>query len=150
MIPRNQHCCVVEVAGCGILIKGASGTGKTSLALGILEQAGQDGLAAFMVADDQAMLWNSGSGLEASVPEKIAGIVEIRGFGISSCRYKPSTMIGLVVSIVDDGKIKRMPEPKTARMGDFDLPLVEVPRCHEQASRRIVFAWLKQNLNEVT
>jgi serine kinase of HPr protein (carbohydrate metabolism regulator) len=138
----NQHCCVIEIAGKGILIEGDAGTGKTSLALGLLEYAQRNGLNCALVSDDQAILRAENGVLKAQVPSAIAGMVEIRGFGIARTRIKNQTIINLVVRIIEDINIERMPPDRCTRIMDMELPLLEVPRRHECAAVRIVAAWL--------
>ena len=56
MTASNHHACALEIHGTGILIKGSSGSGKTSLMLGLLERAKLENLNAAMIADDQVLL----------------------------------------------------------------------------------------------
>ena len=78
----THHCCIIEINNQGIMIEGKAGSGKTSLAFGLLERAEQLGLKAFWIADDQAHLETNDGCLVARVPETLAGKVELRGFGI--------------------------------------------------------------------
>ena len=140
--PGNYHCCVVEIAGLGILIEGPSGSGKTSLALGLLERAEVKGIPGFLVADDQALLESKNGELVASVPGALAGKAEIRGFGISLRAYRESTAVHLVVELVEDELVERMPEQITRPYRGMELPYTQVPIRHEAAAARIVFAHL--------
>ena len=140
---HNHHCCVIDIAGSGIMIEGRSGSGKTSLALGLLERAAVRRIEAFHVADDQAMLSTGDGGLIASTPQNLAGKVEIRGFGVSELPYRQCAVVNLVVRMVDDELIERMPEPKSCSILGLKIPVIDVPIQHEEAAARIVFAVLK-------
>ena len=52
MSRTNHHCNVLLISDCGILIEGESGSGKTSLTLGLLEKACALGIPAKLVSDD--------------------------------------------------------------------------------------------------
>ncbi|MBY5934492.1 HPr kinase/phosphatase C-terminal domain-containing protein [Tateyamaria omphalii] len=70
------HASAVAVDGRGILIRGASGSGKSSLALQLM------GLGATLISDDQTELTENAGGVRLSAPATIKGQVEARGLGI--------------------------------------------------------------------
>jgi len=146
MTRTNCHCCVVEIAGIGIMIRGSSGSGKTSLALGLVDSLSASGHEAILVTDDQALLEAHGTALIAHAPGSIAGKAELHGFGIIDVKHKDSTSIGLVVNLVDQTDIERMPEEKHVSLNGIRLKSVDVPIRHEQQSLRIVRALLFKNL----
>lgn len=151
---RLCHCCVLDAGGFGVLIKGASGSGKTSLMLGLIDRLNQIVFTpgnnmleqkAVMVADDQALLSRHGDTLVAWVPKTLAGLVELYGFGIVKRPYLAQTQIGLIVQLVTDSEIDRMPAAKSHGLHGVQLPLIKVPARHEAQSVRIIIAWLEQN-----
>jgi serine kinase of HPr protein (carbohydrate metabolism regulator) len=144
MPPANYHCCVVEIAGTGVLISGKSGSGKSSLALGLLEAFSRSGESAFLVCDDQALLQVEDGKLVAHAPKAIAGKIELRGYGIVQMDHKQSARIGLVVKLVDRKDLVRMPEESQVILQDVKLASIDVPICHEQQSVRIVRAKLNE------
>lgn len=141
----NHHCSVLAIDGAGILIEGAPGSGKTSLALGLVDTARARGLKAALVCDDQAMLANRDGRLVASAPGAIAGLAELRGYGITRVDHLASCEIGVVARLIGDEDLARMPEAKRITLLDVELPLLELPRRHEQQAGRIVLAWLADN-----
>lgn len=147
MACQTHHACALQINTTGILIKGISGSGKTSLMLGLLERAKQNKIAAHIIADDQVILKSCDTILHASVPQTIKGLVEIRGYGIAKYPNKENTKLALVIQLVDDERVQRMPEQKSILLENVNLPLVEVPMRHESQAVRIVFAWLMQNTN---
>jgi HPr kinase/phosphorylase len=67
------HASVVAVDGAGVLILGASGAGKSGLALRMIA------LGALLVSDDQVLLERCGDVLVARAPETLSGLIEARG-----------------------------------------------------------------------
>jgi hypothetical protein len=55
---------------------------------------------------------------------------------------KPGCIVRLVVRLVPDETVDRMPEPAHTSLFDVDLPLVKLPERHEAQSIRIVLASL--------
>ncbi len=141
----NRHCCVVEVGGTGILIEGASGSGKTSLALGLLEHAKLNGIPSAFICDDQAILRVQDGKLIAQAPEAISGKVEVRGYGITTLENQIETAVDLVVEMVADQEVDRMPDHQFTIMEGVQLPSLKVPVRHEAGARRIIMAWLSDH-----
>ena len=54
--PATIHACALVIGETGVLIRGASGAGKSSLVLALLEAAAAKGLFARLVADDRVAL----------------------------------------------------------------------------------------------
>ncbi len=140
--PVNRHCCVVEIGGAGVMIEGHSGSGKTSLAFGLVDAAARRGIAANFVADDQALIGRQGGRAIASAPDTIAGLAEVHGHGIVRVAHQPSCSISLVARLVPDEALDRMPAKKTTTLLDIEVPLVEVPVRHEAQAVRIILASL--------
>ncbi|MGI9351551.1 MAG: HPr kinase/phosphorylase [Rhizobiaceae bacterium] len=142
---KNHHCNVLTVSGCGILIEGPSGSGKSSLTFGLLEKSSKAELENAFVCDDQAMLVNESGTLIASAPVMTGGKIELRGYGIIDHPHLESCSISLVARMVGEGQVPRMPHLESTELFGVELPLIKIPMRHEQASVRIVFAWLKDN-----
>ncbi|MFO1209558.1 MAG: serine kinase [Amaricoccus sp.] len=98
------HGSAVAFAGRGILILGASGAGKSQLALGLI------GRGAALVADDRVVLTRRGAALVATAPAAIAGLVEARGLGILRLPAVPEAPLALVLDL-DRPAAARMPQP---------------------------------------
>lgn len=142
MTGQSIHACAVDIAGSGVLIEGPAGSGKTSLAFGLVEQARLRGLEAAIVADDRTVLARSGENLVASPAPAIAGLAEIRGHGVVRIDHRPQTVLRLAVRLVDDSEVERMPEQAAATIDGVVLPLVLAPIRHEAGAVRIVLAAL--------
>ncbi|WP_342104792.1 aldolase [Methylobacterium sp. SI9] len=119
-ITLHGACCVL--GGAGILIRGESGSGKSSLAL--LLAAAADGA---FVADDRIVCAVAGGDVVARPHAALAGRVEVRGQGILSVAdlgvpVRPETILNLVVDLVDVSP--RLPKPP----GPADLLGFQLPR----------------------
>ena len=145
MALKNYHACALEINKVGMLIKGRSGSGKTSLMMGLLERANQEKLNAFFISDDQVYLCNKDDRLEVLVPETIAGLIEIHGYGVISQPHRETSIVNLVIELIDDQEILRMPTKQSYHYEGLDLPLIQVPERHENQAVRIIFAWLSEN-----
>ncbi len=79
----------VSVAGRAILIEGASGTGKSSLALALIDRG------ATLVGDDGTALSVRDGQLWAAPPRHTAGLMEVRNLGIvpMPCTEAPAALI---------------------------------------------------------
>ena len=105
------HHATALVLGChGVLLRGASGSGKSMLALELLALARRKGHWAALVGDDRVSLVASRSGLVASAAPVLAGQIELRGRGIEREQAEPQALIRLVVDLVPPGDMERMPE----------------------------------------
>ena len=71
-----MHATCVAVGPHAALIRGASGRGKSGLALQLLA------MGAVLVSDDRTRLWRAGDALMADAPDTIRGRIEARGVGI--------------------------------------------------------------------
>ncbi|KAJ04609.1 HPr kinase/phosphorylase [Sulfitobacter mediterraneus] len=114
-LTETLHATSVSVEGHAVLILGASGTGKSALALQLIA------LGAELVADDRTIITRNSKTLRASVPEAIAGQIEARGVGILGVPHAASSQ---VVLAVDMGRqsAKRLPEPETIDVLGIALP----------------------------
>lgn len=99
------HATTVAIDGRGVTIVGASGSGKSSLALRLIA------LGAVLVADDRTVVTLRNGRLIASAPKPIAGLIEARGVGLLHAPLAPATPLGLVVDL-DAPAAPRLPEPQ--------------------------------------
>jgi HPr kinase/phosphorylase len=102
------HASCVAVDGVGVLIRGPSGSGKSDLALRLIDAG------AVLVCDDYCELSAVAGRLIARAPEAISGQLEVRGFGIVRLRHLPSAPISLVIDLITDAAIERLPDEADA------------------------------------
>jgi serine kinase of HPr protein (carbohydrate metabolism regulator) len=87
----------------GLLIIGQSGSGKSDLSLRLIDAGGT------LISDDYTILTSDDTqSLYASPPNKIAGLLEIRGIGIVTVPYLEKHKIDCVIELVTE--YPRLPE----------------------------------------
>jgi HPr kinase/phosphorylase len=95
------HASAVLVGARAVLIRGPSASGKSRLALELLEAARTGSLRfARLVADDRVHLQAVSGRLLARPPEALAGLIEVRGVGLLRVVHEPCAVIGIVVDLV--------------------------------------------------
>jgi serine kinase of HPr protein (carbohydrate metabolism regulator) len=125
----NVHGTGIVLGETGVMVRGPSGSGKSLLALQLLDAWGDRGLKAFLVADDRLDLEAVGGALFMAAPAAIAGLIELRGRGIVSRPFVARARLDLVVDLVD--ALERMPEESalSAQILGFRLPRCPAPRA---------------------
>jgi HPr kinase/phosphorylase len=113
---KTIHATCVAIGQRGVLLRGDSGSGKSDLALRLIEEG------AMLVADDQVVVTVRDGELEASPPQALAGLIEVRGFGIVRLPYRAPVLLALVVTLVDRRDVPRMPEPDVTEIAGIALP----------------------------
>lgn len=133
-LPRvTAHATCVVLGEAGVLIRGASGAGKSSLALALLERARLAGRFAALVADDRVRLERHHDRLVARPHPRLAGLIEVRSLGIRQaadlgCEALGACVARLAVDLVEANP--RLPEATAgpARILGLDLPRLVVDR----------------------
>lgn len=87
----------------GVLIEGPSGSGKSSLALELIA------LGATLVADDRTRLARRDGWPWLFAPERLAGVIEARGFGLITLPHRAAAPLRLVVDLAA-AETARLPE----------------------------------------
>ena len=104
------HASAVLVGAKAVLIRGPSGSGKSRLALALLQaaQAGRLPLAR-LVTDDRAQVEAVNGRLLVRPPPAIAGLLELPGSGIHRVQAEPVAAVGWVVDLAAEDAA-RLPE----------------------------------------
>ncbi len=105
----SLHASCAARDGAGVLLLGEPGAGKSDLLLRLIDRGFT------LVADDRVRI----EGREASAPEALAGLLEVRGLGLLRLPFAASARLALVVRLA---RGERLPLP--ARYDDLDLPMV--------------------------
>lgn len=133
ILSETIHATGVAVGGRAVLIIGPSGSGKSDLALRLIDR----GFA--LISDDQTILTRDGRRLIASAPATIAGKLEIRGLGIVELQPAGEQPVALLVELA--GAIERIPEPGRQRMLlGVEVPLVAIDPTTASAAAKVVMA----------
>jgi HPr kinase/phosphorylase len=122
------HGTCVALNGRAVLLTGASGQGKSGLALQLMAFGCQ------LVADDRTILTVNDGKLIASCPPAIAGQIEARFVGILCAEPVPDAELVLVVDM-DRTEEVRLPEPRSFCVLNVSLPLLHnVRQAHFPAA----------------
>ncbi|HET6940731.1 MAG TPA: HPr kinase/phosphatase C-terminal domain-containing protein [Sphingomicrobium sp.] len=127
------HASTVARDGRAVLISGPSGSGKSDLALRLLDRGFR------LVSDDQTIVRREGDHLFASAPPTIKGKLEIRGIGIVDMDSVSDVPIGLYVELTSE--IMRLPDDLRERsVLGVNLPLVSVDALTASAASKVSLA----------
>lgn len=118
LAPGVHHATAVAFDGRGVLILGASGAGKSALALQLI------GLGAELIADDQVLLASDGRGrCLARAPLGLPLWVEARGIGLLAAPLRAEASICLAVDL-DSSSTTRLPEPEEMLLAGARVPAI--------------------------
>ncbi len=124
------HASCVAIGGAGVLIEGAPGSGKSDLALRLIDAG------ATLVADDRVHLTRRSRALLASGPAPLAGLTEVRGVGIVRLAHASEIAVRLVVMLTDM-QPERLPEPTTRTLAGVTVPAIALAAFEASAAAKV-------------
>ena len=117
----------------GVLLTGPSGSGKSDLALRLLDRGFT------LVSDDRTIVHRDGPSLIASAPATIRGKLEVRGVGIVDVDTVANVPVALVVELTGD--IERMPDDGRERLIlGAGIPLISIDPLTASAASKVALA----------
>ena len=130
---ETVHASTVALDGRAVLISGPSGSGKSDLALRLLDRGFT------LVSDDQTIVRRDGDRLIATAPPTIAGKLEVRGIGIVEMERLDNVPIALIVELTSD--IQRLPDDSRERpILGVRLPLISIDAMTASAPSKVALA----------
>jgi serine kinase of HPr protein (carbohydrate metabolism regulator) len=102
------HASSVAIGGRAVLIGGRSGSGKSDLALRLIDRG------ANLISDDYTLVRRTEGQLRASAPTTITGRMEVRGIGVISLDAVADVPVCLFVDL--DSPVERLPRLEEARV----------------------------------
>jgi hypothetical protein len=129
---ETRHAPAVAIDGQAVLLEGPSGTGKSDLALRLIDRGG------VLVSDDQTLLVRQGAQLLARAPGTIRGRIEVRGLGIVAMPHVDDVPVALIVRL--GGEPMRMPERRPRRLAGVVVREVAFDAFHASTPIKIVWA----------
>ncbi len=119
----------------GVLIEGASGSGKSDLALRCLTHGFR------LVADDRTLLWVCEGRLYGRAPAPIAHLIEARGLGVTPEPARALSEVHLIVRCLQTAEGQdRAPDPASRTLLGVVRPLIAVCPLEASASEKVVRA----------
>lgn len=113
------HATCVAIRGRALLLTGPSGSGKSDLALRLIDRG------ATLVSDDQVLLVARAGRLFAAPPPSIAGKMEVRGLGIIAMAHHSDMPVSLIIEL--GAEVPRMPEWRVRALAGLDIPVIALP-----------------------
>ena len=130
---ETLHASTVASDGRAVLITGPSGSGKSDLALRLIDR----GFA--FVSDDRTVVKRDGERLLAMPAPNIDGKLEIRGIGIVDVESVSDVPVTLMVELKSD--IERIPDDSRERLIlGVPVPLISLDAMTASAAAKVVFA----------
>jgi len=105
---ETLHATAVAIDGRAVVLEGASGTGKSDLALRLIDRG------ATLISDDRTLLIRQGDALIVRSPGAMRGSIEVRGLGIVTVPQVDDVPLALMVRL--GGEPQRLPERRQRRI----------------------------------
>jgi serine kinase of HPr protein (carbohydrate metabolism regulator) len=138
----NLHATGVILGDRGVLISGPPNSGKSALALALIDRFAQRKLFARLISDDQVLISAHAGRLLCRAPGPIAGLIEVRGFGPAAAPYIKAAIVDLIVRLVPADEAPRLPDEAFERIVGCDVPRLDLPERHSLAAALAMEAWL--------
>ena len=131
---ETVHATAVDIGGGAVLLRGPSGSGKSDLALRLIDGG------ATLVADDCVLLSRRGADVVAAAPETIAGRMEVRGLGIVRVPCAGPAPVRLVADLVRPEAVDRLPKPAETVLLGVAIPLIRLAPFETSAPAKLRLA----------
>ena len=131
MTGERLHASAVKLRAGGVLLLGDAGSGKSSLAVRLIDHYG-----GILIADDRVCLTLEGTKLKAAPPDNLAGLLELRGLGIVKMPYQ-TAHIHMAVELVARADVPRLAQADNFTHQGVQIPLIRL-HGHDAASPAII------------
>lgn len=125
------HGTCVDLGGSGVLLRGPPGSGKSDLALRLIDGGAR------LIADDQVEITRDGDVLMARAPLALKGRMEIRGIGIVPAAAADEARLRFVIDLVRREAVERLPEPYSVSLLDLPLPAARLAAFDASAPAKV-------------
>ena len=122
----------------GILITGDSGSGKSDLALRLIDNG------ATLISDDITICKKQIDHIFLSSPCQTKGLLEVREVGIITVPFVEQIKLKMVVKLINE-RLERLPKKKFCKLIGIDIPLLTINGLNSSSVIKV-----KVKLNEIT
>jgi len=124
----------VVVDSHAVLLRGGSGTGKSDLALRLIDGGAK------LVADDYTEVTKHEGRIMATPPDELMGLLEVRGLGVIRLPWEAPAPLVAVFELVEPDQVERHPEPEVETLEGVDLPRFRVAPFEAAAAAKVRLA----------
>ena len=128
------HATCISIDGIGLILRGPSGSGKSDLALRLMERSAQ------LISDDRVDLICEDGVLIGRAPDRLSGLLEVRGVGIIEVPYGESARVWGLIDLVNRTEIERLRDTRIEILCGVELPcyLIDPSASSAEAKVRLV------------
>jgi HPr kinase/phosphorylase len=127
------HATAITIGGSGVLLTGPSGSGKSDLALRLIDRGAE------LICDDAVVIEPVNGCLILSPAPNIDGKLELRGIGICKIPSASTAPLRLVAALASD--VERMPSFDCSTMvSGYDVPLIRLAAFEISAAIKLEYA----------
>ena len=119
MTAKKIHSTSVVIEDLGLLIRGQPGSGKSDLALRLIDSG------ATLISDDLTICKKIGDYLYLYPHSKTKGLLEVREIGIMTVPYVENIKLTLVVELVEE-ECERIPEMMSCSILGMKFPKIKI------------------------
>jgi len=128
------HATAVAIDGGAVLLRGPPGSGKSDLALRLIDGGAR------LIADDQTVLLRRDAHILVRAPATIAGLIEVRGVGVLRLDPLDEVQLALIVDLVPAAEVERLPEPRFETILGLAIPLLALAPFEASAAAKLRIA----------
>ncbi len=130
---QRLHATTVSLAGEGVLIRGKPGSGKSDLALRLIDAGAE------LVADDYTDIEITNGNAVAHAPKSIRGLLEVRGLGVVRVGCVESAAVHLIVDLGTDA-VMRLPEHEHEALAGVAVARIDLNAFEASAAAKVRMA----------
>jgi len=134
---KRMHSSSVVIDDNGVLILGDSGSGKSDLALRLIDNG------ATLISDDISICRKNSNNIYLYCPPEIKGLLEVREIGIITVPFVEKIKLRLVVNLKSNNN-ERFPKDSCFRILGIKIPIINIEGKNSSAVAKI-----KVKLNEI-
>jgi len=132
-MPQMIHGTAISIGGHAVLIMGESGSGKSDLALLLIDRG------AILISDDVVFLETRDNAPILTVAPNIVGKIEVRGVGIFDVNFIASAPLRLIVQFIDAPD--RLPEDIAhTAIGGYVVPVSKLNPFEHSSAIKVEYA----------